>query len=335
MSGIPLIDIKPCIDGTDPQAMRKVAHALRDACEHTGFFGVTGHGVPGAEIEALQSAAYEFFDRPYDEKMRVKRPRSDQNRGYIATGDETLARLAGNETPPDLKEIYAIGPFDHPGDAYHTGPESYPSFAPNLWPDAPATLRPAMQAYWRSIERLAKSIARGFALSLDLAPDHFEALIDRNTSQLRLMHYPAPTTPPVPGQLRAGAHTDLGMMTILTSDNDIGGLQVKPRGGDWTDVPLFDDAFVINIGDLMMRWSNNRWVSTPHRVVNPAQPDGQGLPTSRRLSIGYFFIPNYDTEIACLPGCASEDRPARYEPITVQNYRTARFASTAGDQAAR
>jgi isopenicillin N synthase-like dioxygenase len=136
--------------------------------------------------------------------------------------------------------------------------------------------------------------------------------------------------PALPGQLRAGEHTDLSMMTLLYSDNAVGGLQVKTRAGVWIYAPAVPDTFIVNIGDLMMRWTNDRWVSTPHRVVNP---DGAAVAGSRRLSVGMFFIPNYDTEVACLETCAGQDCPPRYAPISVSDYRTERFARTAGTRA--
>ena len=326
-SSVPLIDVSPLLEPGLSDAAKAAAKQLGEACERIGFFAVTGHGIPRQAIAELSRQAYAFFDLPFDEKMGIKRPKPEQNRGYIATGDETLARLGGRETPPDIKELFAIGPPDVPMDAYHTAANAYPSFAANLWPKRPSGLQPATKAYWVLVQRLAGGIAKGFALALDLPPDYFASRIDRNTSQLRMMHYPVPTQPPEPGQLRAGEHTDLGMMTILTADNDRGGLQVKRRDGDWADVPLFDDAFTVNIGDLMMRWSNDRWVSTPHRVVNPPEATAE---SSRRLSIGYFFIPNYDTMIECLPNCRSAGEEPKYEPVTVNEYRTKRFARTAG-----
>jgi isopenicillin N synthase-like dioxygenase len=326
-SEIPIIDVSALLAGDEPGAVQEVADQLGRICETIGFFAVTGHGVPRETIAELSKQAYAFFDLPYEEKMRIKRPRPEQNRGYIATGDETLARLAGNDTPPDMKELFAIGPYKVPNDPYHSAPDAYPSFAANLWPRGVPGLQPAMQAYWDAVERLGNAIAKGFAVALGLPFDYFVEKLDHNTSQLRVMHYPVPHTPPAAGQLRAGEHSDLGMMTILTADNDRGGLQVKRRGGGWIDVPVIEGAFVVNIGDLMMRWTNDRWVSTPHRVINPS---GIGDPNSRRLSIGYFFNPNYDTEIACLPNCQTPQRPARYESLTVHDYRTSRFARTAG-----
>ena len=327
-SAVPLVDIgaftRVCAAAAERAA---VVERIRDACETNGFFAVTGHGVPRATIDDLVAAAYAFFDLPLAEKLAVKRPRPEQNRGYIPAGDERLARLRGNETPADLKELFAIGPFDLPTEPYFTGPAAYPSFADNLWPARPSTLRPALEAYWRAVERLAGTLCRIFALALGLEPEFFAAKTDKHISQLRLMHYPPPKDAPLPGQLRAGAHSDLGMMTLIYSDNDVGGLEVMNRAGCWVAASPAGDAFTVNLGDLMMRWTNDRWQSTLHRVVNPA--DGEAL-RSRRLSLGMFFIPNYDAEIAPLPGTGA----ARYAPTTVAAYRTERFARTAGADAA-
>ena len=327
MTDIPLIDLAPLTGPDDPAARAQVARRIGEACEETGFFAVVGHSVAPETVAALRTAAYQFFDLPLEQKLRVKRPRPEQNRGYIMTGDETLARLAGNDTPPDYKELFAIGPFDIDGSSYYTVPDAYPSFAPNLWPDRPQELVPALKAYWRALEALANTIAEGFALALGLDAGWFRPRIDRNTSQLRIMHYPVQARPPLPGQLRAGEHTDLGMMTILCADNDVGGLQVRRRGGQWIDVPVFENAFLVNLGDMMMRWTNDRWVSTPHRVVNPPHDAARN---SRRLSIGYFFGPNYDASLACIDTCFSPDNPPRYDPVTATEYRTQRFARTAG-----
>jgi len=258
----------------------------------------------------------------------VRRPRPEQNRGYIAPGEERLARLRDNETPPDLKELYTIGPFDTLQTPYFIGPAAYPSFAPNLWPARPLGLRPALQTHWHELDRVTRMLCRILAEALDLAPEFFEDKIDKHISQLRIMHYPPTQVAPLPGQLRAGAHSDLGMMTLLYSDNDIGGLEVMDRAGRWVPVPVIDGAFTVNLGDLMMRWTNDRWRSTLHRVVNPPAATSD---RSRRLSIGMFFIPNYDAVIAPIAGLG---KVSKYLPITVADYRTSRFASTASEAAA-
>ena len=214
--GFPVIDIaalrQPQVSAA---ARREIVRQVASACQEIGVFAVTGHGVLGPVIADLIAQSYAFFDLPLAEKLAVRRPRPEQNRGYIASGEERLARLRGDETPPDLKELYTIGPFDMPETPYLTVPAAYPSFAPNLWPARPVGLRPALQAYWHERDRVARLLCRIFAEALDLAPDFFEDKVDRHISQLRIMHYPPPQTAPLPGQLRAGAHSDLGMMTLL------------------------------------------------------------------------------------------------------------------------
>jgi len=330
-AGFPTIDIAPLIAPGAPAAAQDACiAAIRHACETIGFFAVTGHAIPAPTVAELFAAAYGFFDRPLEDKLKVKRPRPEQNRGYIPYGDETLSRLRGVETPPDAKELFAIGPFDLPDQPYFTGPAAYPSLAANLWPAEPAALQPAMKAYWREIERLAMTLCRAFAAALEVPPGFFLEKLDKHISQLRVMHYPPLDRPPLPGQLRAGEHTDLGMMTLLTSDNAVGGLQVRDRDGAWVDVPAGDGSIAVNLGDLMARWTNERWVSTPHRVVNPAAADAW---RSRRLSTGLFVIPNYDAEIACIPSCLAPGETPRHAPTTVAAYRTQRFARTAGQPA--
>lgn len=327
---IPLVDFTGFRDG-DADARRRIGKALGHAAENLGFAVIQGHGVDPALGRDLREAALRFFDRPLDEKLEVRRPRNDQNRGYIPYGEETLVRMAGGDSPPDFKEVFAIGPDDVPETAYFTGPGSYPSFAPNLWPEGPADLRPKMLAYWAAMEGLMRMLGQGFALGLDMPEDRFDAELDhRHTSQLRLLHYPALAAPPAPGQLRAGAHTDLGMMTILRNDPTPGGLQVQGRNGEWIDAPAIENTYILNIGDLLMRWSNDRLRSTPHRVAVPPMDAGDG---ARRLSIGFFVGPRYDAMVECFPTCRTEDNPAKYPPITAHDYRTARFAAGAGDNA--
>jgi isopenicillin N synthase-like dioxygenase len=331
MSGdFPVIDIAALRQPQASVAPRiEIVRQVASACEEIGFFAVTGHGVAGAVIAELVAQSYTFFDQPLAEKLAVRRPRPEQNRGYIAPGEEILARLRGDETPPDLKELYTIGPFDMPQTPYFTGSAAYPSFAPNLWPARPVGLRPALQAYWRELDRVARTLCRIAAEALEITPEFFDDKIDKHISQLRIMHYPAPRTAPLPEQLRAGAHSDLGMMTLLYSDNDIGGLEVMSRADRWVPVPVIEGAFTVNLGDLMMRWTNDRWRSTLRRVVNPPAAMND---LSRRLSIGMFFIPNYDAVVTPIAGLGEAPK---YPAVTVADYRTSRFASTATEASAQ
>lgn len=323
---IPIFDLSRFETG-DAKTTITAARELDRICRDIGFLVITNHGVPTETQQTLYDAGAAFFDLPIDMKMTVRRPRNDQNRGYIPFGEETLARMHGGDTPPDYKEVFAVGPFDRPDDDYHSQERSYPNFAPNLWPNQPSALQPAMRAYYTAIDALSRRLAGYFALALDLPRDWFAEKLDRHASQLRLLYYPAPDRELEPGQLRCGAHTDLGMMTILRNQKAEGGLQVRPRGGDWIDAPAIDGTFVVNIGDLLMRWTNDRWVSTPHRVAVPAV---EVRSRSRRMSIGYFTRPNYDTPISCIETCADADNPAKYETTTVKAYNDERFARGAG-----
>lgn len=319
----PIIDLSPWHAG---DGRREVAASVRTACETTGFFAVIGHQVPVETIEAMRSSSRAFFDLPVARKMEVARPKPEQNRGYHAEGTETLARLAGNESPPDYKEVFAIGPPDVPdGDPwYHDLPGAYPNYAANLWPTDPPGFKAAWRAYWSAMEVLQDTVCRVFATSLDLPEDWFARHLARHCSMLRALNYPAQLHPPGPGQLRAGEHTDLGMLTILKNEAADGGLEVRDVAGNWHVAPVVEEGFVVNIGDLLMRWTNDRFSSTLHRVANPRAGGG-----ARRLSIAYFVAPAYDSVIKCLPTCQTSDWPAKYAPVTVAEYRNARFARTA------
>ena len=323
---IPVLDLER-FESKNPGTVAAAARELDGICREIGFVVVGNHGVPEPVQTALYDAAHAFFDLPLEAKMTVRRPQHDQNRGYIPYGEETLARMHGGDTPPDFKEVFAIGPFGRPDDRYHSHERSYPNFAPNLWPSVLPSLEPAMKAYFTALDDLSGRLACYLALALGLPAGWFADKLDRHASQLRLLHYPAPGRELEPGQLRCGVHTDLGMMTILRNEAAAGGLQVRPRASDWIDAPAIDNTFIVNIGDLLMRWTNDRWVSTPHRV---AVPEAESRSRSRRLSIGYFIRPNYDAPIACIGTCIDAAHPPLYAPTTVKIYNDARFARGAG-----
>ena len=166
---------------------------------------------------------------------------------------------------------------------------------------------------------------RVFAVALKMPEDAFEPTIDKPISALRALNYPEQAVPPKPGQLRAGAHTDYGSLTILLPQPGSGGLQIVDPSGNWIDVPPVPGAFVINIGDLMARWTNDRWVSTLHRVVNPELAAGA---SSRRQSFAFFHQPNWDQEIVCLPTCLAAGETSKFEPVRSGPYLMSKFQST-------
>ncbi len=327
---IPVVDLAGFSNGNEAQR-QQIAKSVADACRETGFLVVRGHGVSSQLQTDLYDSGVAFFDQSLEQKLAVRRPRDDQNRGYIPYGEETLARMHGRDTPPDYKEVFAIGPEGFPDTAYFTGPAAYPSFAPNRWPDSPASLRPAMTAYFHAMEALMRLLGQVFTIALSLPLDYFTKRLDKHTSQLRLLHYPVPDTAMATDQLRCGEHTDLGMITILRNEATPGGLQIRTRRGEWIDAPAIDDSFVVNVGDMMMRWTNDQWISTPHRVAVPAKDRRSD---SRRLAIGFFVGPNYDVMIECLPGCTETGKGPKYAPVSVHDYRTNRFAAGAGRDSA-
>lgn len=178
-----------------------------------------------------------------------------------------------------------------------------------------------MSAYFRAMEGLADTLMRAFAMALGIKEPYFADKIDHHPSVLRLTYYPAQKAPPLPGQVRSGEHTDYGSLTILRGDDVPGGLQVQTRSGSWIDVHPTPGSFVCNLGDLMMRWTNNHWVSTPHRVVNPPREyAGQN-----RISLVFFHMPNHDAEIRYIDGRDGGTRAAKYPPVTCADYFAAKY----------
>jgi isopenicillin N synthase-like dioxygenase len=309
---VPVIDIAPFAH-SEVVARRTVVAAVKHACEHVGFFVITGHGVPAEKIKAVFAESRAFFARPLDEKMRIKRPGPGISRGYNSLAGQSLGLTMGQKAPPDLMESLGFGPLETDNDPYWTQNFGPVHAHPNLWPEDGPQLRRAVSDYWRVMEALSAQLMRIFALALDLDEDFFVRRSKRHVTNMRINYYPAQERPPEAGQLRAGAHSDYGAFTILKGENAPGGLQVLCRGGDWADVPLIEEGFIINIGDLLMRWTNDKWVSTIHRVVNPPEEVRRHVD---RMSIAYFFVPDHDVEVRCLESCMDAKNPSRYPATT-------------------
>lgn len=310
---VPVIDVSG-LESPDPAARRAVAAELGTACRGAGFFLITGHGVPEAVVSGLFAAARDLFALPESAKGAVSIRRSPHNRGYVALDEEQLdpsrpadrkeAFNIGLELPPDDPEVLAGAPFR----------------GVNLWPAELPGLRAAALAYFDAVWALGRRLHRGLALDLGIPEAFFEDKLDRPLATLRLLRYPAAHGGAAGAPLGAGAHTDYGNVTVLATDG-VPGLEVRPRGqgGAWLEVPHVPGAFVCNIGDCLMRWTNDTYVSTPHRVRAPAQ---------ERFSIAFFLDPNPEAVVAALPGCAGPDRPARYPPITGAAYLRERLDAT-------
>ena len=328
MERIPLIDISPFVEGKE-SGKQVVARQIAEACETIGFFAITGHGVPGETIDTLRRLSHDFFSRPVEEKLRAEHPVPGTPRGYRVLAGEALGRAGGREAEPDLKEFYHIGPDQWPDEPYYVSEEGQRYFIPNLWPEQPEGFRIAALNYYRAVEKLESHVLHACALALNLEETFFDDKVDKHVTAMRINYYPAQETPPEAGQIRAGAHTDYGMMTILMGENEPGSLQVRTLDGQWIDVETRPEFFVINIGDLMMRWTNDRWLSNMHRVVNPPPEIAS---TVSRISIGFFHQPNYDAVIECIPTCLGPEGIALYPPVRSGDYRDTKYGETLIDE---
>lgn len=322
-SAFPVFDLAR-FAGAGGSERRALGAEVDRICRQTGFLAVAGHGVPSVVIDAVWAKARAFFDLPAEVKLAARVPYPGYPYGYLPPQAEALAKSRNVETPPDLKESFNGGPPTAPPGL--ADPEALAfCYAPTIWPDEPAGFVTAWQAYYRAMEDLAARIMRVFAVALDLPEGFFEPFIDRPISALRALNYPEPREPPLPGQLRAGAHSDYGSLTILLPEAAPGGLEIRSPDGGWHPVPVVPGAFVVNIGDLMARWTNDRWVSTLHRVVNPPA-DAAG--SVRRQSLAFFHQPNWEAEIACLPGCLGRGEAPRYPPVRSGPYLMSKFHAT-------
>jgi len=313
---VPVIDIAPYLAGA-PQGKQRVAAQLDSACREVGFYVIVGHGVDPDLIEQVEAVSRAFFDLPLDEKMKVHIGNVPGGVGYSAVGDVALASTRGQVTPPDLNETFQIAKVDITDDAYFQNEAARGMIPRNRWPERPAALRELYTKYYLRMGALAADLMRLSALALDLPEAYFDDKIDRHISRLNVRLYPEQKAAPLPGQLRAGAHTDYGTVTILKPGDTVGGLQIADAAGNWHDVPMLPGSFVVNQGDLMARWTNDRWLSTLHRVANPPDEAKGG---SRRLSIVFFHHANYDATVSCLPTCVAPGSMPKYETITVSDY---------------
>ena len=311
MKDVPVIDLSPYFAGSEA-GKAAVAEAVDRACREIGFLVISGHGVSWDQVDEVFATTGAFFDLPPEEKARYRPADGVAPRGWHALATKNLAKTLGVDAPPDLREQFYIGPLEPWGRHYAHIPAAAKFYQDNIWPELPPDYRPVLSRWYRTMEGLARALMRIFALGLKLPEHHFDGMIDRHFATVPANFYPAPAGDPLPGQLRAGAHTDFGSLTILGMDDAPGGLQVAMADGSWRDVSAERGQFIVNLGDMMQRWTNDHWKSTLHRVVNPPL---SARSRSRRQTVGFFLHPNYDAEIACLPTCTGPDDPPRHPPI--------------------
>lgn len=311
-------------ESSDAGGKKALGAEVDRICRDTGFLAVSNHGIPQTVIDAAWLRARAFFDLPPEQKQRSKAPYKGYPYGYLGPEMEALAKSRNVDTPPDLKESFNGGPLRVPAGMTDREALAF-CYAETIWPEAPEGFIDAWKAYYAALEDLAVRIMRVFATALGLPETYFDSYLNAPISALRALNYPEQHVAPKPGQIRAGAHTDYGSLTILLPQAGSRGLEIIAPSGEWTPVPPVPGAFVINIGDLMARWTNDRWVSTVHRVVNPpAEEGGQ----DRRQSMAFFHQPNWHAEIRVLDVCLAAGEAPKYEPVLSGPYLMGKFKAT-------
>jgi isopenicillin N synthase-like dioxygenase len=277
---------------------------------------IVGHGIPDATASGLASAIDEFFALPIEVKSAYVSPRPSINRGYSPPRSERLSYSLGVVTPDDLFEAYNVGANvdDFPHLADRLDAEVY---ARNIWPAEVASFQAGVEEWFRAAASVARTMTDVFALALGLDDGYFRQFTDHSIDVLRMNHYDVPAGIELAdGQLGMGAHTDYGIVTVLWADA-VPGLEILRPDGSWLPVVPHDGALLINLGDLLARWTNDRWLSTLHRVVPPRDGDGDLL---RRRSAAFFHDGNADALISTLSPCLDADGSSSYADVTVAEH---------------
>lgn len=307
---VPLVDVSAARGGDDA-ARRAVARVIDRACRTSGFFAIAGHGIDQAIVQRVLDLSEEFFTLPAATKEQVRADRGDTTlRGLRFSHAQAGGSVAEGSRPPDLCELYTMNRFGEPGaDTTGMGDLAERWTKPNRWPDV-AGFEEAWLELYGELDELSADLMRLCALALDLPEDHFDPYIDRHVTNLCANYYMPITEAPPPGSFRKGPHSDAGTITILYQD-EVGGLEVQNRDGEWVPVRPVAGTFQINLGRLFEIWTNDRWVSTPHRIKVPAPEHW----SQHRISLPFFHHPNWDAVIECLPSCQGPDDPPRHEPV--------------------
>ncbi|MEL6224742.1 MAG: 2-oxoglutarate and iron-dependent oxygenase domain-containing protein [Cyanobacteria bacterium J06627_8] len=311
---IPVIDFSPFLDN-DPDGKQRVAQAIYRACHEVGFMYLKNHGVPYEAIAQAFERSQQFFALPLEEKQAIAWSSEASNRGYIGVERERL----DERQPGDLKEAFNVGREVSPDEVI----DGERAFVVNQWPAGHDAFKNTISDFFEVCAEAASRVFQAFAIALDM-PETY--IVDKHQSRgytLRLLHYPPMSTIPKPGQIRAGAHSDYGTLTLLFQD-DVGGLEVQAKSGEWISAPCIPDTILINTGDLTQRWSNDVFRSTKHRV---GLPQGEKA-LCDRYSIAFFCQPDAEADIICFPSCQSEDNPPRYAPIKSGEYLLSRLQAT-------
>jgi isopenicillin N synthase-like dioxygenase len=306
----PLVDLAGLRTG-EPGALYSVASAVRDACRTSGFFYIVNHGIPADLQQCVLQETQKLFRLSSREKRFMDIKKSDYMRGYFGKGEDKSDGVNG-----DVKEGFDLGLDLPPTDPLVQA--RLPFYGPNIWPEKLPKFRENLACYYDHMVKLGLDLLRAFSVSLGVAEPYFGQHFIKPIAQLRLLRYP-PSAPGNVPRVGAGEHTDFGWITILMQDQ-IDGLEIKNANDKWISVPSIRDSLVVNVGDLMQRWTNDAYPATIHRVINRAD--------TFRHSVAFFMDPDYHTRVECLSNCTSADRPARYAPIIVGDYMSERFRQT-------
>jgi isopenicillin N synthase-like dioxygenase len=293
---IPVIDFADFTDG-DAAARAATAAAIRRAFEEFGFLYLHNHGVPQGVVDEMFAQSRAFFSLPAEVKRAAAWVGKTSDRGYTAPANVGLDATK----PLDLRETFKAG-----SDAF--GPT-------NNWPEGRPAFRAAVLAYYDAASQVCERIMHAVATSLGLPEDYFDAAHRQHGGSTSLLHYPPLSGEPLPGQLRAGAHTDWGTITLLFQD-DMGGLEVLGPEGTWLPAPSLPGTAIVNSADLLTRWTNGQFRSVMHRVVNPVGPAA----ARSRYSAVLFYQPRGDAVVTCLEPCQGPDRPEPPPPVTAHDY---------------
>ena len=305
---LPILDLGPYLEGK-PGAMARLAAQLRFCCEEIGFFYIENHGIPKALIDRTFDEAKRIHDLPLETKMKLRSNPYDH--GYMPIGGSTTkSTTINNNTKPNVNEAYFIGLDRKPDDPDVVARIKLRGI--NQWP--PEEALPGFRAntleYFETMTALARKMVRAYAVALDLEPGFFDKFFVKPRSTLRLTHYPA-VDMLEDNQFSIAPHTDNSFMTLLPQ-SAVKGLTIRLADGEWFEAPQIPDTYIVNTGDMLQHWSNGRFKSTPHYANNHA-------PVAR-YAIPFFFGPDLDALIECLPTCTGPDNPPKFEPITAQDY---------------
>jgi len=322
---IPLVDLSAWFEGNSAERTA-LAREVDLHLQRLGFLVVVNHGLPAAVVEECRAHARAFFHQSVATKAKVALG-GEGYRGWVAPDRESNSATYGVATAPDLKETFAYGPVEPVDESLRQLAARW--YAPNRWPESMPEFRAAAEAWWRAARALNDDLLDILSVALGQPAGHLRELSATTTAQVSLNWYgPRGASEPLPDQFRIGPHTDFGMLTVLDREPGMGGLQVLDQDGNWIDAPVVPGSLLINTGDLIRRWTNDRWCSNVHRVLPPPAE----RPQEELISLVFFGEPNHDVLVKAFDSCVSDTNPAKYPPVLSHTYLAEKMDALAVDQ---